>query len=85
MTRGQSRSVRSAGSGNRSKKRDRDEKGAKAGEDEGEDEEEDDGVNEEYHVRMHRFLTGREQGGVKPVYGLTAYVLSLFRISVYWI
>jgi coenzyme A diphosphatase NUDT7 len=25
-------------------------------------------------VRMHRFLTGREGGGVKPVYGLTAYV-----------
>lgn len=23
-------------------------------------------------VRMHRFLTGREGGGVKPVYGLTA-------------
>lgn len=28
--------------------------------------------NKEYYVRMHRFLTGREQGGVKPVYGLTA-------------
>lgn len=28
-------------------------------------------------VRMHRFLTGREDAGVKPVYGLTAYVLSL--------
>ena len=27
-------------------------------------------------VRMHRFLTGREGGGVKPVYGLTAYVTS---------
>jgi coenzyme A diphosphatase NUDT7 len=27
-------------------------------------------------VRMHRFLTGREGGGVKPVYGLTAYVHS---------
>jgi hypothetical protein len=23
-------------------------------------------------IRMHRFLTGREAGGVKPVYGLTA-------------
>lgn len=23
-------------------------------------------------VRMHRFLTGREGGGVRPVYGLTA-------------
>ena len=23
-------------------------------------------------VRMHRFLTGKEGGGVKPVYGLTA-------------
>jgi hypothetical protein len=23
-------------------------------------------------VRMHRFLTGREEQGVKPVYGLTA-------------
>lgn len=26
----------------------------------------------EGRVRMHRFLTGREGGGVKPVYGLTA-------------
>ncbi|KAA1466730.1 hypothetical protein DENSPDRAFT_926089 [Dentipellis sp. KUC8613] len=26
-------------------------------------------------VRMHRFLTGREAGGVKPVYGLTAAIL----------
>ncbi|TXT13122.1 hypothetical protein VHUM_01523 [Vanrija humicola] len=26
-------------------------------------------------VRMHRFLTGREGGGVKPVYGLTAAIL----------
>ncbi|KAF9058708.1 NUDIX hydrolase domain-like protein [Rhodocollybia butyracea] len=26
-------------------------------------------------VRMHRFLTGREAGGIKPVYGLTAAVL----------
>lgn len=25
-------------------------------------------------VRMHRFLTGREEEGIKPVYGLTAYV-----------
>lgn len=24
--------------------------------------------------RMHRFLTGRETGGIKPVFGLTAYV-----------
>ncbi|TFL00688.1 hypothetical protein BDV98DRAFT_109112 [Pterulicium gracile] len=26
-------------------------------------------------IRMHRFLTGREAGGVKPVYGLTASIL----------
>jgi hypothetical protein len=26
-------------------------------------------------VRMHRFLTGREAGGIKPIYGLTACVL----------
>ena len=26
--------------------------------------------------RMHRFLTGREAGGIKPVFGLTAYVCS---------
>ncbi|CAK9786887.1 hypothetical protein CC85DRAFT_289453 [Cutaneotrichosporon oleaginosum] len=26
-------------------------------------------------VRMHRFLTGREGGGVRPVYGLTAGIL----------
>jgi peroxisomal coenzyme A diphosphatase NUDT7 len=25
-------------------------------------------------VRMHRFLTGREAGGIKPIYGLTACV-----------
>lgn len=25
-------------------------------------------------IRMHRFLTGREAGGIKPVYGLTACV-----------
>lgn len=32
------------------------------------------------YVRMHRFLTGREQGGVKPVYGMTAYTpFSTFR------
>ncbi|KAI0043466.1 hypothetical protein FA95DRAFT_1563263 [Auriscalpium vulgare] len=24
-------------------------------------------------VRMHRFLTGREAGGIKPIFGLTAY------------
>ena len=28
-------------------------------------------------VRMHRFLTGREAGGIKPIYGLTSYVLPL--------
>ncbi|KAF8523974.1 NUDIX hydrolase domain-like protein [Hysterangium stoloniferum] len=27
------------------------------------------------HVRMHSFLTGREDGGVKPVYGLTSSIL----------
>ena len=37
-------------------------------------------------VRMHRFLTGREAGGIKPIYGLTSYVpppslLSLRRAS----
>src|SRR5258705_6534579 len=26
--------------------------------------------------RNHRFLTGREAGGIKPVFGLTAYVPS---------
>ncbi|TRM67761.1 NUDIX hydrolase domain-like protein [Schizophyllum amplum] len=26
-------------------------------------------------VRMHRFLTGREAGGIKPVFGLTAAIL----------
>ena len=25
-------------------------------------------------VRMHRFLTGREAGGIKPIYGLTSFV-----------
>ena len=28
-------------------------------------------------IRMHRFLTGRGAGGVKPVFGLTAYVFAL--------
>ena len=28
-------------------------------------------------VRMHRFLTGREAGGIKPIYGLTSCVLPL--------
>ncbi len=27
-------------------------------------------------VRMHRFLTGREAGGIKPIFGLTACVFS---------
>ncbi|KAN0140078.1 NUDIX hydrolase domain-like protein [Lactarius tabidus] len=26
-------------------------------------------------VRMHRFITGREAGGIKPIYGLTAAIL----------
>jgi hypothetical protein len=26
-------------------------------------------------MRMHRFLTGREAGGIKPIYGLTAAIL----------
>ncbi|KAJ3482911.1 hypothetical protein NLI96_g6674 [Meripilus lineatus] len=26
-------------------------------------------------VRMHRFLTGREAGGTKPIFGLTASIL----------
>ncbi|GBE80199.1 Peroxisomal coenzyme A diphosphatase 1, peroxisomal [Sparassis crispa] len=29
----------------------------------------------EGHVRMHRFLTGREAGGTKPIFGLTASIL----------
>ncbi|EPQ58856.1 hypothetical protein GLOTRDRAFT_69833 [Gloeophyllum trabeum ATCC 11539] len=29
----------------------------------------------ERKIRMHRFLTGREAGGVKPVFGLTAAIL----------
>jgi coenzyme A diphosphatase NUDT7 len=32
-------------------------------------------------VRMHRFLTGREEDGVKPVYGLTALVVGLCQIT----
>lgn len=32
-------------------------------------------------VRMHRFLTGREGVGVKPVYGLTAYVFVGLRLD----
>ncbi|KAI0285125.1 NUDIX hydrolase domain-like protein [Russula aff. rugulosa BPL654] len=28
-----------------------------------------------YVVRKHRFLTGREAGGIKPIYGLTAAIL----------
>ena len=33
-------------------------------------------------VRMHRFLTGKEGGGVKPVYGLTACVLLIYPASL---
>ncbi|KAF7432538.1 hypothetical protein PC9H_004479 [Pleurotus ostreatus] len=36
------------------------------------------GVNEGYaqrYVRIHSFLTGREAGGTKPVFGLTAWML----------
>lgn len=29
----------------------------------------------EGHMRMHRFLTGREAGGTKPIFGLTAAIL----------
>ena len=29
-------------------------------------------------VRMHRFMTGREAGGIKPVFGLTAYAYVTF-------
>jgi len=28
-----------------------------------------------WHIRGHRFLTGREAGGIKPVFGLTAAIL----------
>lgn len=28
--------------------------------------------NSKWPMRMHRFLTGREAGGIKPVFGLTA-------------
>lgn len=43
-------------------------KGERQGEDTGDE-------NKEHYIRMHQFLTGREQGGVKPVYGVTSYVL----------
>lgn len=42
-------------------------KGEMQGEDTGDE-------NKERYIRMHQFLTGREQGGVKPVYGVTSYV-----------
>jgi hypothetical protein len=32
-------------------------------------------------VRMHRFLTGREAGGIKPIFGLTAYVVIIDPIT----
>ena len=66
----------------------RQDKGASAGSGEEDDEEESESIGGgegryyQYRdvnwgepgqkVRMHRFLTGREGGGVKPVYGLTA-------------
>lgn len=54
-----------------------------------EGEEEEDAPEMEYYtyrdiqwgqgpVRMHRFLTGREDWGIKPVYGLTALVSSSY-------
>ena len=33
--------------------------------------------------RAHRFLTGREAGGIKPVFGLTACVTILLRFYFY--
>ncbi|TFK47004.1 hypothetical protein OE88DRAFT_1714761 [Heliocybe sulcata] len=33
------------------------------------------GKAKEQKIRMHRFLTGREAGGVKPVFGLTAAIM----------
>jgi len=27
------------------------------------------------HIRLHRFLTGREAGGVKPIFGVTAAIM----------
>ncbi|EIM88046.1 uncharacterized protein STEHIDRAFT_55559 [Stereum hirsutum FP-91666 SS1] len=43
-------------------------KGEMQGEDTGDE-------NKEHYIRMHQFLTGREQGGVKPVYGVTSAIL----------
>ncbi|KAI0254178.1 NUDIX hydrolase domain-like protein [Lactifluus subvellereus] len=34
-------------------------------------------------VRMHRFLTGREAGGIKPIYGLTAAILVRTAVVAY--
>jgi coenzyme A diphosphatase NUDT7 len=33
-------------------------------------------------MRMHRFLTGREAGGIKPIYGLTACVFCLLPTTI---
>ena len=33
-------------------------------------------------MRMHRFLTGREAGGIKPIYGLTACVFYLLPTTI---
>jgi hypothetical protein len=31
---------------------------------------------------MHSFLTGREAGGIKPVFGLTAFVSSFVQTAI---
>lgn len=59
-------------------------------------EEEEDAAEMEYYsyrdiqwgqgpVRMHRFLTGREDWGIRPVYGLTAYVYLTMLSSFYFV
>ena len=35
-------------------------------------------VDNEKKIRMHRFLTGKEGEGIKPIFGLTAYDSNLF-------
>lgn len=76
-TRGMARSrSRDDGGGSKSRHSDGNENAVKARTAKGEGKESRSDENKELYVRMHKFLTGREQGGVKPVYGLTSYALS---------
>lgn len=76
MTRRRSSNINNGGGdvGAGSRSRDQNQDDGHVGKGERQGEENSDDENKEHYIRMHQFLTGREQGGVKPVYGVTSYV-----------